>query len=179
MDRAKTLLRPPRIFILLGVVLLVFLLAGGGALYVTQAHPPQPIDFPHSTHVAFGVQCIFCHTSATFSPVAGIPSNDKCWGCHQQIDARGREELEKLYAYLRNNEPIPWVPVAIQPDFVHFPHDRHVNAGVSCETCHGDVSQMRVAERQPHQNMGWCLDCHVTMRPEQTALLTDCSACHY
>jgi hypothetical protein len=178
MERAKTLLRRPRIFFILGAALLVFLLAGGGALYLTQAHPEQPIAFPHSTHVGIGAQCIYCHSSATFSPVAGLPSNDKCWGCHQQIQ-RQSPELDKLANFVRSNEPVPWVPVAIQPDFVHFPHNRHVNAGVSCETCHGDVGQMQVAVPQPRQNMGWCLDCHVTMRPEQTALLTDCSACHY
>jgi hypothetical protein len=28
--------------------------------------------------------------------------------------------------------------------------------------------------------MGWCLDCHKSMRPEKVAhLVNDCSTCHY
>ncbi len=34
---------------------------------------------------------------------------------------------------------------------------------VTCETCHGDVTQMTVAEPQRGQNMGWCLGCHQKM----------------
>jgi hypothetical protein len=178
MHIVKALLRRPMILIGGGVALLVFVIAGGAALYLTQAVPEQPIAFPHATHVGIGAQCIFCHSSATFSPVAGIPTSNKCWGCHQQIQ-RQSPELDKLANFVQSGEKIPWVPVAIQPDFVHFPHNMHVNAGINCETCHGDVGSMQVAERQPRQNMGWCLDCHVTMRPEEASRLTDCSMCHY
>jgi hypothetical protein len=88
-------------------------------------------------------------------------------------------ELEKLAAFVANNEPIPWVPVAIQPDFVHFNHQPHVSAGIACETCHGDMTKMTVAEPQPRQNMGWCLSCHQKMAPEQWTKLSDCATCHY
>jgi hypothetical protein len=46
------------------------------------------------------------------------------------------------------------------PDFVYFNHSAHVNRGISCQSCHGNVDQMEVVwQDQPH-SMGWCLDCH-------------------
>jgi hypothetical protein len=68
--------------------------------------------------------------------------------------------------------------VAIQPDFVYFSHRPHVAAGLNCEQCHGDVSQMAEAEYQGDQNMGWCLSCHRQQAPEKQVKLTDCATCH-
>ena len=36
---------------------------------------------------------------------------------------------------------MPWVRIHKVPDYVHFPHVRHVNAGVTCQTCHGQVQK--------------------------------------
>ncbi len=159
--------------------LLVVLGGAAGGIYLTQQPPEQPINFPHSTHVGLGAQCTFCHPGVNWGPTAGVPSISKCWGCHQQIQKQS-PELVKLAGYVERNEPIPWVPVALQPDFVHFNHQPHIAAGVACETCHGDIASMRTAEPQAGQNMGWCLDCHKTMRPEKVEhLVNDCSTCHY
>jgi len=164
----------------IGIAVFLVLVLGGavGGIYYTQTPPNQPIAFPHQTHLAFGAQCLYCHPAATWGPAAGLPTTAKCWGCHQQIQKQS-PELDKLAEYARNGQPIPWVPVAIQPDFVRFNHRPHVAAGVSCETCHGDLSQMTVAQPQPGQNMGWCLACHQRMRPGDFTRLSDCSTCHY
>jgi hypothetical protein len=140
--------------------------------------PAQPINFPHSVHAGLGVQCLYCHPGATTGPVAGLPTTGKCWGCHQQIKGQSTE-LDKLSAAVRSNTPISWVPVAIQPDFVHFIHRPHLAAGLNCETCHGDVSKMTVAQPQKYQNMGWCLDCHKRIDPKNFQKLSDCATCHY
>jgi hypothetical protein len=43
---------------------------------------------------------------------------------------------------------------------VYFNHSAHVNRGISCQSCHGDIHKMDVVfQDQPH-SMGWCLDCH-------------------
>jgi hypothetical protein len=80
--------------------------------------------------------------------------------------------------------------VFIQPDFVFFNHRPHIAAGVNCETCHGEISRMKVAQPRAGQNMGWCLDCHRSRagevslglplegREEKLARLTDCATCH-
>ena len=45
-------------------------------------------------------------------------------------------------AYWREQRPIPWVRIYDLPDHAHFPHMRHVNAGVTCQECHGPVETM-------------------------------------
>jgi hypothetical protein len=178
MEKLQSMLKRPLIRIGIGLVLLVILAGAAGGFYLTQVPPEQPINFPHSTHVGIGAQCLYCHPAAASGPVAGLPSTSKCWGCHQQFPATA-PDLVKLKAFVLENKPVAWVPVAIQPDFVHFNHRPHIAAGVACETCHGDVSKMDVAVRQSGQNMGWCLDCHKRMRPLEFTRLGDCSTCHY
>lgn len=143
-----------------------------------QAAPPQPIQFNHSLHDSLGIQCLYCHATANRADSAGIPTLSKCMGCHNQIeaDSPGKQALAE---FAESNEPIPWVPVAMQPDFVRFSHAPHVQAGLDCQECHGDVSSMTVAEFQEGQNMGWCLQCHKEQAPEQYSELSDCTTCHY
>lgn len=163
----------------------LFSLASFG-IYQTQTPPEQPIHFPHNLHVGLGIQCLYCHPGALRGPSPGLPTQTKCWGCHQQIaktfDPNFPELSEKLVGYVERNEPIPWVPVAQVPDFVHFTHRPHIAAGLNCENCHGDMRQMEIAENPQVLNMGWCLNCHksrTTDDPEKRIKLTDCGTCHY
>ena len=165
----------------LGLVIVGVLLLSGmvGGIYLTQIPPAQPIQFPHSLHVGLGIQCLYCHPGALRGPSPGLPTESKCWGCHQQITVRN-SEIDKLAAYVKADQPIQWVPVAILPDFVYFSHRPHIAAGLNCEDCHGEISQMTVAVPQK-MNMGWCLNCHRTRfknDPVMLTKLTDCVTCH-
>jgi hypothetical protein len=147
----------------------------------TQTAPRQPIEFPHRVHAALDVPCLYCHPGPLRGPSSGLPTQTKCWGCHQQITVRGTE-LPKLANFVQTGRPIPWVPVAQVPDYVHYAHRPHIAAGLNCEVCHGEVSKMTVYENPQLLNMGWCLKCHREMAqddPELTAKLTDCGTCHY
>jgi hypothetical protein len=165
--------------ILLGVVALLLLSGAAWGIHQTQVPPPQPIQFPHNLHVSLGIQCLYCHPGALRGQSPGLPTETKCYACHQQI-TRSNPEIVKLVTYVKENKPIPWVPVAILPDFVYFSHRPHIAAGLNCEDCHGEVSQMTVAVPQK-MNMGWCLDCHKAKfkdDPVMLAKLTDCVTCH-
>ena len=173
-----------RIAVLITALSLFSLAAFG--IYQTQTPPEQPIHFPHNLHVRLGIQCLYCHPGALRGPSPGLPTQTKCWGCHQQIaktfDPNFPELSEKLVGYIERNEPIPWVPVAQVPDFVHFTHRPHIAAGLNCENCHGDMTQVEIAENPQVLNMGWCLNCHKTRfadDPEKLTKLTDCGTCHY
>jgi hypothetical protein len=151
------------------------------ALLVTrmsaQAAPSQPVEFSHRIHVEKGTQCLFCHSSAMRAPVAGIPSVQKCIDCHTII-ATESEAVQEIAGYWERGEPVPWERVNRQPDFVFFSHQPHLGAGVSCETCHGDVGQMDIARSVVRMDMGWCLGCHLEQPEEKVAHLMDCLACH-
>ncbi len=172
--------RQPIAVALLLIAVIAVLGGVGWAVYRTQAPPPQPVEFKHNIHVRLGVQCLYCHPGAWRGPSAGLPTQAKCWGCHQQI-AKQSPELDKLAAYVQNEEPIPWVPVAIMPDFVYFSHRPHIAAGVNCEECHGDMSKVTIARNPKVMNMGWCMDCHKERFKDDAERLTrllDCQTCH-
>lgn len=160
-------------------LLIVATVAGGVLLTRAQvlAAPEQPIAYSHRAHVEAGVQCLFCHPSALRSPVAGIPSVQKCMGCHAVI-ATDKPGIQEVAGYWERREPIPWVRVNAQPDFVFFSHQPHLGAGLNCETCHGEVGNMTVARPVVKMDMGWCLDCHLKQPEAKVARLTDCLACH-
>lgn len=170
--------KPPRIFwIMVAGVILVILVAGIVGLVVTQAAPPQPFPYTHMPHLERGIPCVYCHSSALRGQSAGLPSKAKCMGCHNNIKPE-TELLQQLDEYAKTNENFEWVPVAIMPDFVYFSHQPHLNAGLECSKCHGDVDKMTAAQPQKYWNMGWCLDCHKKMAPDKFVKLSDCATCH-
>ena len=179
-DKVKVLVKKPIFLALVGSLMLLFLCAATYGVWLTQQPPEQPIQFNHSLHVGFGVQCLYCHPGAWKGTSAGLPTQTKCWGCHQQIPIKN-EDQQKLADAVANNEPIRWVPVFIMPDFVYFNHRPHIAVGLNCETCHGEISRQKIAEPRPRLNMGWCLDCHRTRAADDEVLmikLTDCGTCH-
>lgn len=137
----------------------------------------QPVAFPHDLHAGqYRIDCQYCHYSAARSVDAGMPPVATCMGCHQVVPGRNNpQEVAKVREYWQEREPIPWVRVYKVADHAHFPHMRHVSAGVACQTCHGPVEEMGVVEtvNQPLE-MGWCVSCHRDMGAS-----TDCTACHY
>jgi hypothetical protein len=160
-------------------LLLVAIVLGG--IYLAraskvQAASTQHISFDHKSMVEAGMDCLFCHTGATKSPAAGIPSVESCMGCHKLIDIDSPEILE-LAAYWDRQEPMGWERVNRLPRFVYFSHRVHVVvASLNCERCHGDVGQMAEARPVVRMNMGWCLGCHE--QQPNARQLRDCIVCH-
>ncbi len=144
------------------------------ALQVAAA-PRESVAFNHQSMVQAGIPCLFCHTDAPRSPVAGIPSVEKCMGCHQVI-ATGNSEVQKVAGYWARQQPIPWPRVNQLPRFVYFSHRVHITRGLNCERCHGDVGHMAMDRPVLRMNMGWCLSCHGAQ--PNAAQLRDCVVCH-
>ena len=165
-----------RLFILLLIIAGVVgsILIGRGQVL---AAPVQPIPFSHKIHAETGLQCLYCHSSPLRSPLAGIPSVQKCMGCHAVI-ATERDAIQTLAGYWERGEPILWNRVNRQPDFVFFSHQSHLSAGLNCETCHGAVGRMDVVKTVVKMDMGWCLDCHLKQAEEKVTRLADCLICH-
>jgi mono/diheme cytochrome c family protein len=138
--------------------------------------PVQPIEFSHAIHAgSYGIDCQYCHADARRSAFAGLPSVERCMGCHKIVTAQGNPEVQKVHDYWNRRAAIPWVRVHKLAGFVYFPHKRHVQQKeLTCQTCHGPVETMqRVAQVAP-LTMGWCVACHAERRGP-----LDCVVCHH
>jgi hypothetical protein len=145
----------------------------------------QPIPFSHKHHVqGLGLDCKFCHSAVEKSSTAGMPSTEVCMSCHSQI-YQNSKVLKPLRDSLENNIPIKWNRVHELPDYVFFDHSIHLNKGITCLSCHGDVKKMPFISKQKSLTMSWCLECHT--HPENylsprthvdRAQLINCYTCH-
>ena len=145
----------------------------------------QPIHYSHKLHAGkLGIDCAYCHTNVDKSPVANYPNVETCMNCHKYVKrAEGQKadspEIAKLTKYYDDKKSIPWVQVSWLPDHVGFNHKRHVKAGVSCFTCHGDVRKMDVVHTVNKLNMGFCVTCHKANRENAAHPASlDCYTCH-
>jgi hypothetical protein len=202
-------------FVALAVLLLV--VGGTYAAYLYVRSPywtnvgvtlAQPVPFSHKHHVGeLGLDCRFCHTSVATSSYAGMPDTQTCMTCHSQVwkDAPMLAPVRQSYA---ENKPLKWNRVYEMPGYVYFNHSIHVNKGIGCSSCHGDMDQMPITWKAYDTSMQFCLTCHrhpeeqirqlgqvykmdwsgpqnpqvgaalVKERDIQKDHLTDCSACH-
>lgn len=169
---------PTRLLILIsGLLLLIIILVGSFFLYRgrVRSTPTQPIAFNHQVMVQIGIDCQFCHTDARRSPAAGMPSVEKCMGCHKVVNPNS-PLVQQVAAYYNKGEPIPWARVNRLPRFVFFAHDVHVSQNIQCQTCHGDVGHMSADYPVVNMTMGWCLNCHD--KQPNADQLKDCVICH-
>jgi hypothetical protein len=146
----------------LGGLALVGVLAIARSPYTTNQYitRDQPIQFSHKHHVADdGIDCRYCHTSVETSAVAGIPPTKTCMNCHSALYSNA-EYLEPIRESYRTDQSIQWVKVHRLGDFVYFNHSIHVNKGVGCSSCHGQINQMPLVFQANSLQMEWCLDCH-------------------
>ena len=131
----------------------------------TRVALPQPVQFSHDHHVdGLGISCQYCHSSVEVSSNAGMPATQTCMTCHSQIWATS-PMLEPVRESYRTGEPLQWNRVYDLPDFVYFNHSIHVKKGIGCTSCHGQVDQMPLMQKEQPLFMNWCLDCH--RAPEQ------------
>ncbi len=155
---------PLQIIIFLGV--LGGVAAAGITYYATPAYlrvgyqPVQPVPFEHSLHAGqLGIDCRYCHAAVEKSGTSSVPAAQTCMNCHSIIKTTSPllEVVRQSYA---TGEPVPWVRIHQNPDYVYFNHSVHVNRGVSCVECHGKINEMQVVQQAKPHSMSWCLDCH-------------------
>jgi len=122
--------------------------------------PEQPVPFSHELHAGkLGMSCVYCHSNVERSPHAAVPDTQTCMNCHQTIKSNSpllslvRESFDK-------GTPVEWKRVHRLPDYAFFNHAQHVNRGVGCVSCHGQINEMPVVVHEKPLSMGWCLNCH-------------------
>jgi hypothetical protein len=136
------------------------------------APPAQPIPYSHKQHIAIGLKCQSCHVEPDPGEMMTYPVTSMCMKCHASIDA-DKPAIKKLADYAKANEEIPWVRVYRIPEWVDFSHKKHLDAGATCENCHGQVSQRDVLTKEVSTSMATCMECH-----RQRSVSTQCDYCH-
>ena len=153
--------------------------------------------------------CMNCHKVVTSSWGAVMAEDKRIEELKEQAKKENKElspeqtlpqltisdELKKVYdALALNDERLPdptktphaieWVKVHNLPDYVYFDHRGHVDAGVACQTCHGQVESMQRVRQEGSLSMGWCINCHresnlTGVNGKQVNASLNCTTCHY
>jgi len=135
--------------------------------------PAQPLPFSHRTHVALGLVCQTCHTNPGSGPKMTYPATEMCMSCHLAVGT-DKAAIEELHAFAESAQDIPWTRVYAVTPGVTWSHRAHLDSGVQCRTCHGDISQVdAVSESTAILAMASCISCH-----DATGARTACVACH-
>ena len=192
--------RQKKLAAIVALVVLALVAVGAVTVFPSASNqgfaPVQPIPFSHHLHAGVNkIPCQYCHAAAERSRHATIPAVAVCMNCHRVVKTDS-PWIQKVQAAYKNNTPIEWIRVHELPDYVYFPHKRHIAAGLQCETCHGDVKNMERIHQEGALTMGWCMECHrgqttpkqilakfyPNLEPGDTSphpvAPTNCSTCH-
>ncbi len=135
--------------------------------------PDQPVPFSHKSHMAFDMKCQECHPNPEPGDRMTLPTADRCMECHRTI-AKDKPAIQKLAAFSKSRQTIPWVRIYVVSGWVFWNHRSHLEAGMKCETCHGELRKMNVVIAATNvTTMAGCVDCH---RKNDTS--TGCQYCH-
>jgi hypothetical protein len=94
-------------------------------------------------------------------------------GCHNTV-AKDRPAILKLAELSKSSQPIPWVRVYQVTAGVTWSHRKHLQAGMQCVMCHGDVAQLDVmAQNTAVAAMASCIGCHQAHNAKIA-----CATCH-
>jgi hypothetical protein len=154
---------PAALIVTIGVLTYLPLVLTLGLSPITRAvgyEPQQPIPFSHAVHAGkLKMDCRYCHSTVEQAAFAAIPPTQTCLNCHAAITSDS-PKLEPLRTSFEQGTPVSWVKVHDLPDFVYFNHSAHVNKGVACQSCHGQINEMEVVRQDQPLSMAWCLECH-------------------
>ena len=154
------------LMIITGLLLVGSALFAGVWYYMSPSYarvgykPIQPVAFSHAVHVEqLGMDCRYCHDDVERSWYSNVPSSSTCMNCHNQV-LKDDPRLALVRESAQSGKPIPWVQIHRVPDYVYFNHSVHVNRGISCVECHGQINQMDEVYQAKPLSMTFCLDCH-------------------
>ena len=133
--------------------------------------PAQPLPYSHKKHLAMGLQCAQCHINPDPGAQMTFPASTTCIMCHNTAEVSDRGRIAEL---AKSSQPIPWVRVYQVTPGVTWTHRKHLQAGMQCAMCHGNVAQMdAMAQTTAVLAMASCITCHQSHKAS-----TACATCH-
>jgi CRISPR/Cas system CSM-associated protein Csm3 (group 7 of RAMP superfamily) len=146
--------------------------------------PDQPINFSHRLHAGdMQIDCQYCHTGVEKSRHAMVPAVSTCMNCHT-VARKDKPDIQKLTDFYNEAKALEWKRIHRVPDYAYFNHSVHINKGIDCVSCHGEIRQMEKVGQMNSFTMGSCLDCHRNAHEKLPYLKNikngpdDCWACH-
>ena len=154
--------------------------ATGPTMRGSAVYPAQdiPLRFTHGQHLKLGLDCSKCHERAAGSTKSSdllVPTGAACDGCHgpQHPKPEGEparcdkchtavDDANRVTAGLRMPRPL-----------LTFNHRLHTKLGQDCESCHGDMSKVRLGSVLQLPSEQSCLSCH-----DGFTATDRCGACH-
>lgn len=138
-------------------------------------------EFAHRPHVVeAGLRCATCHGGMKEHGTLRIAAGD-CASCHERITKpmadTGAEECLKCHT----------ARLGRVSEKVRFPHEKHIDAGFDCETCHTGVADRphrelaRSGDALPKFGHAFCSTCHsgdVMAEDGSMPDGADCDSCH-
>jgi menaquinone reductase, multiheme cytochrome c subunit len=156
--------------------------------WVLYVHRQQPLEFLHKTHAEKSgiADCNECHALREDGTFAGIPTMEKCAGCHSERIGQSNAEATLVNNFIKPGHETPWLVYARQPANVWFSHAIHVKrAGLVCMECHstyGESDQVRVYEVNRISGYSrdiWGHSMSRLRRASQEGMkMSDCEDCH-
>lgn len=142
-------------------------------VWAAMAQPQQPIPFSHKVHAGtLKLKCKMCHPNPDPGEVMKVAAPSVCMQCHSSIKTDS-PAIQKLAAFAKNGKEIKWVRVYEIPSYVSFSHRTHLEAGNTCQECHGPVETRDVLAKEGDISMTGCMNCHRAKKASN-----DCTFCH-
>jgi len=149
--------------------------------HVIYRSQPQPVNFSHKVHAdKAGTKCEDCHSFRDDGTFAGLPTIDKCAGCHAAPMGTTVAEKNFIDRYVTPNRQPQWDSYARQPENVSFSHSVHVKrAGMTCASCHGDTGTSdTLRPYQVDRISGYSRDIWKIPNTRHGMKMADCVECH-
>ena len=102
-----------------------------------------------------------------------FPATSVCMQCHEVV-ATNKPAIQKLTEFAKSGQAVPWVRVYEVTPGVSWAHRTHLQAGMRCVICHGDVSKLdALTQATAVTSMASCIGCHQAHNAGTT-----CHTCH-
>ncbi|HEX3745745.1 MAG TPA: menaquinone reductase multiheme cytochrome c subunit QrcA [Bryobacteraceae bacterium] len=153
-------------------------LASPRAIYRSR---PEPVNFSHKIHTdKAGTKCEDCHSFRDDGTFAGVPTVDKCAGCHAAPMGTTAAEKSFIDNHVTPNREPQWASYARQPENVSFSHAAHVKrAGLACAVCHGNTGTSDgLRPYRIDRISGYSADIWRIPNTPHGMKMTDCVNCH-
>ncbi len=152
------------------VVLSIGLICIGAWAVRSGSSSDVELKFSHKLHVIDNqFECNTCHTTVDSSKSGSdnlLPNMDICATCH---DVSDDQTCNLCHSDLENPRIVPRIEKYNQK----FPHNKHLKAGLECQSCHAAVAKQETVLPVLLPTMPECIDCH-----ESRAVVTTCITCH-